>query len=156
MLLAAHGYNRWLYASANPYGKTGFPATLANEFGSWMLEYMVKGYQKVDPIVLHCRASTEPLLWDAGAGWEGAESMVHQLMRDVMANGFGSGLAIPLSGPGNGRPQGVFNVTDSAPLSESRDRFDALMPRLVLVGQALHQAMSKILKEAARFHDELT
>jgi creatinine amidohydrolase/Fe(II)-dependent formamide hydrolase-like protein len=64
-LLRALGFTRWIYAADNPYGAMGFPATLANEFGMWMIEYMTKGYVRVDPIVSHCRASTEPYFWDA-------------------------------------------------------------------------------------------
>lgn len=155
LLLAAQGFSRWLYASSNPYGKIGFPVMLANEFGNWMMEYMMKGYAKVDPIVLHCRTSNEPLLWDAGTGWENAEPKVRQLMCDIQSKGFGSGVAIPLGGPDIGMPQGMFNVTAPTPLSESRDQFNKLLPRLVTIGQALHQAMDSILRENVRIHGEL-
>lgn len=43
-LLESLGYTRGLYASENPCGALGFPATLANDYGMWMLVYMAKGY----------------------------------------------------------------------------------------------------------------
>ena len=153
-LLASLGYTRWIYASDNPYGALGFPATLANEYGMWMLAYMARGYVKVDPIVAHCRTSTDPFFWDAHEGWEDAPEKLQAMMHEVVAHGFGSGLAIPLRLPDE--PQGLLHVTSPAPLRESRARFEETCPQLQKIGNSMHTAMIRILKENASSHQSMT
>jgi hypothetical protein len=153
-LLASLGYTRWIYASENPYGALGFPATLANDYGMWMLAYMSKGYMKVDPVVVHCRISAEPLLWDAREGWDESNEKLRAMMNDAVAHGFGSGLAIPLRLPGE--PQGLLHVTSPAPLRESRAQFEEALPQLRQIGNTMHTAMVRIMKETASFHQRMT
>ena len=152
-LLMALGYRRWIYASDNPYGTLRLPATLANDYGMWMLTYMTKGYMKVDPILEHCRSSTEPLLWDSREGWDETPEKVQAMMRDAAENGFGSGVAIPLRLPD--QPQGVINVTSPVPLADSQAHFEAMLPCLRQVGMTLHAGMINILKESARYEENL-
>lgn len=152
-MLASLGYTRWIYASENPYGALGFPATLANDYGKWMLMYMAKGYMKVDPIVAHCRASKDPYYWDAHEGWEEASEKVQALMKDAASQGFFSGLAMALHLPGE--PPGMLHVTSPDSLSESRAQFEASLPQLRKIGQAMHKAMIGIMKETARIQQRL-
>jgi len=152
-LLASLGYTRWIYASDNPYGALGFPATLANEYGMWMLAYMAKGYMKVDPIVAHCRTSTDPFFWDARVGWDESNEKLRAMMNDAVGHGFGSGLAIPLRLPGE--PQGLLHVTHPAPLRESGAQFKEALPQLRQIGNAMHMAMVRILKENASFQQRM-
>ncbi len=152
-LLVSLGYTRWIYASENPYGALGFPATLANDYGMWILAYMTKGYMKVDPVVAHCRVSSEPLFWDAREGWDESNEKLRAMMNDAIAHGFGSGLAIPLHLPGE--PQGLLYVTSPAPLRESRAQFEETLPQLRQIGNAMHPAMVRILKENASFQQRM-
>jgi len=148
-LLMTLGYTRWIYASENPYGALGFPATLANDYGMWMLAYMTKGYMKVDPVVAHCRVSSEPFFWDAREGWDESNEKLRAMMNDAVGHGFGSGLAMPLRLPGE--PQGLLHVTNPAPLRESGAQFKEALPQLRQIGNAMHMAMVRILKENASF-----
>lgn len=152
-MLASLGYTRWIYASENPYGALGFPATLANDYGKWMLMYMAKGYMKVDPIVAHCRASTEPYYWDAHEGWEAASEKVRALMKDAASQGFSSGLAMALHLPD--APPGLLHVTSPDTLSESRAQFEASLPQLRQIGKAMHTAMTGIMIETARIQQRM-
>ena len=152
-LLTPLGYTRWIYASENPYGALGFPATLANEYGMWMLAYMSKGYRKVDPVVAHCRVSIEPFFWDAREGWDEATEKLRAMMNEAAAHGFGSGLAIPLQLPST--PPGLIHVTSPAPLRESRAQFEETLPQLRQIGNAMHTAMVAILKETALFQKRM-
>ena len=50
------GFEMWLYASENPYSPMAMPATLASgQTARWLIKYLMKGYQDIDPVLLHCR-----------------------------------------------------------------------------------------------------
>jgi hypothetical protein len=115
----------------------------------WMLAYMTKGYMKVDPVVAHCRVSSEPFFWDAREGWDESNEKLRAMMNDAVGHGFGSGLAMPLRLPGE--PQGLLHVTNPAPLRESGAQFKEALPQLRQIGNAMHMAMVRILKENASF-----
>lgn len=138
-VLSNDGFDRWLYACDNPYGKLGLPITLANEYGAWILTYTVKGYQKIDPVLAHCRANTDPVMWDATVGWETAEPSVQAFMKDVAAHGFGSGVAIPLHEFEESK--GLLSLTHPAPLAKARPLFEEALPRLVQIGQTMHRTI---------------
>ena len=76
------------------------------------------------------------------------------MMNDAVAHGFGSGLAIPLRLPGE--PQGLLHVTSPAPLRESRAQFEEALPQLRQIGNTMHTAMVRIMKETAAFHQRMT
>lgn len=147
-ILSGLGYTRWIYASENPYGGMGFPITLANEYGLWMVTYMTKGYMSVDPLVAHCRANSEPLLWDAGEGWGEAPEKVQALMKDAAANGFASGLTIPLRL--TDKPPAMINISSKEALVVSRAAFKANRDRLCQVGLAMHAAVVAVMEATSR------
>jgi hypothetical protein len=147
-LLAALGFTRWIYASENPYSTLGLPVTLANDYGMWILTYMAKGYQSIDPVVAHCRTSTTPIFWETGADEANADDRLRSLMNDARAHGFGSGLAIPMQPPGT--PLGMLNVTSPDPLASSRGQFETALPLLQQLGLAMHVTMMRILADNGR------
>ena len=146
-LLAAQGFDRWIYAADNPYAMIGMPAILSSGLGLWLLTYMAKGYQAVDPVVAHCLVAEEPLLWDSLRGWQGLPAKGQSLMQDLAAQGIGSGMAVPLRSKGG--PQGLLNVVRSGALADELAHFEAVRPRLVEIGQAMHGSMVRVMKAAA-------
>lgn len=131
------GFSKWVYASDNPYSRLNFPATLSCGYSSvWIMTYIHKRYQMIDPIVLHCRTHTEPIFWDAVDGWESADQKLKNFMADVRKNGFVSGVAFALTSPEGVR--GIFNVVSEQPLYIERDRYEKALPDLIRVGQAVH------------------
>ena len=145
------GFEMWLYASENPYSPLAMPATLASgQTARWLIKYLMKGYQDIDPVVLHCRNENEPLLWDAKAGWENADAKVQKFMTDVSKHGFGSGLALPLKHPGT--PDGMLSLTSEQSLDVECKRYEELLPSLTRIGATAHEAMHQILKNSKSSH----
>ncbi len=146
--LQSLGFEMWLYASENPYSPMAMPATLASgQTTRWLMTYLVKGYQAIDPIVLHCRNENEPFLWDSSAGWEAAGPEVQKFMLDVNKHGFGSGVALPLKP--EGAPTGLLSLTSKQSLDVEYKRYEELLPCLTSIGATAHAAMHQILKKAS-------
>ena len=117
------GFEMWLYASENPYSPMAMPATLASgQTARWLIKYLMKGYQNIDPVVIHCRNENEPFLWDAKAGWEESDPEVQIFFLDVSKHGFGSGLALPLKQPGTAN--GLLSLTSQHRLDLEYKRYE--------------------------------
>lgn len=145
------GFEMWLYASENPYSPMAMPATLASgQTARWLIKYLMKGYQNIDPVVIHCRNENEPFLWDAKAGWEDADPEVQKFMLDVSKHGFGSGLALPLKQPGT--PDGMLSLTSQHSLDVEYKRYQELLSGLMRIGATAHEAMHQILKNSKSSH----
>ena len=145
------GFESWLYASDNPYSPLALQATLASgQTTRWLMTYLMKGYQDIDPIVIHCRNEYEPLFWDAKSGWEDADPKVKKFMMDVSRHGFGSGLALPLKQ--QGAPNGVLSLTSKQSLDLEYKRYQELLPFLTRIGEAAHEIMHQILKKSKLSH----
>ena len=145
------GFEMWLYASENPYSPMALPATLASgQTARWLIKYMMKGYQDIDPIVIHCRNENEPFLWDAKAGWEDADLKVQEFMMDISKHGFGSGLALPLKQQGT--LNGLLSLTSQHSLNVEYKRYEELLPCLTRIGATAHEVMHQILKKSKSSH----
>lgn len=145
------GFEMWLYASENPYSPMAMPATLASgQTARWLIKYMMKGYQEIDPIITHCRNENEPFFWDSKAGWGDADPKVQKFMVDVSRHGFGSGLALPLKQQGG--PDGLLSLTSSQHLDKEYLRYQELLPCLTKVGVTAHGVMHQILKKSKTNH----
>lgn len=144
-------FEMWLYASENPYSSLAMPATLASgQTTSWLMKYLLKGYQEIDPILIHCRNENEPLYWDAKAGWKDADPKVQKFMLDISKHGFGSGLALPLKQ--RGVPNGMLSLTSQQSLDVEHKRYEELLPCLMRIGATAHEAMHQILKRSESSH----
>ena len=145
--LQALGFERWVYASENPYSPLAMPATLASgQTAKWLVTYLMKGYQEIDPIVIHCRSEVDPLFWDSKAGWENADPKVQKFMMDISKHGFGSGLALPLRQ--HGAPNGLLSLTSEHSLDEEYARYEGFLPCLTKIGVTAHDVMHQILKKS--------
>ena len=144
--LLALGFESWIYASENPYSPLALPATLANgQTTRWLMTYLMKGYQEIDPIIIHCRKENAPIFWDSRVGWESAAPEVQKFMRDVSRHGFGSGLALPLKQ--QDAPNGLLSLTSKQSLALEYTRYEEMLPYLAKIGAAAHTAMHQILKK---------
>ena len=144
--LQSLGFESWVYASDNPYSTLAMPATLANgQTTRWLMRYMMKGYQAIDPIIVHCRNEDEPFFWDSRSGWENADSRVQNFMLDVSKHGFGSGVALPLKP--EGAPSGLLSLTSKQGLELEYKRYQELLPCLTRIGATAHEVMHQILKK---------
>jgi len=145
--LQALGFESWVYASENPSSPLALPATLASgQTTRWLMTYLMKSYQEIDPIMIHCRNENEPIFWDSKSGWEAAAPEVQKFMRDVSKHGFGSGVALPLKPVG--APNGLLSLTSRQSLDLEYKRYVELLPCLARIGAAAHDAMHQILKKA--------
>ena len=144
--LQALGFESWVYASDNPYSTLAMPATLASgQTTRWLMKYLVKGYQEIDPIVIHCRNENVPFFWDSKVGWEDADPKVQKFMMDVSKHGFGSGLALPLKQ--QGAPNGMLSLTSKQSMDVEYKRYEQLLPCLTRIGATAHEVMHQILKQ---------
>jgi len=142
------GFESWVYASDNPYTTLALPATLASgQTTRWLMTYMMKGYQAIDPIIVHCRNDKEPFFWDSKVGWEAADPKVQNFMMDVSKHGFGSGVALPLKP--EGAPNGLLSLTSKQSLDLEHKRYQEMLPCLARTGAAAHEAMHQILKKSS-------
>jgi LuxR family quorum-sensing transcriptional regulator LasR len=108
----------------------------------WVATYATKGYVKIDPIIKHCRESEEALYWDAVDGWDSATDNVRDFMRNLLASGFGSGLAIPLRSSSG--KHGVLSIVSSQPLNETRGSYLQNLASARAIGMAVHSALERI------------
>ena len=142
------GFESWVYVSDNPYTTLALPATLASgQTTRWLMTYMMKGYQAIDPIIVHCRNDKEPFFWDSKVGWEAADPKVQNFMMDVSKHGFGSGVALPLKP--EGAPNGLLSLTSKQSLDLEHKRYQEMLPCLARTGAAAHEAMHQILKKSS-------
>ena len=146
--LQALGFESWVYASDNPYSPLAMPATLASgQTTRWLMKYLMKSYQEIDPIMVHCRNENEPFFWDSKAGWDDADPEVQKFMLDVSKHGFGSGVALPLKP--EGAPHGLLSLTSTQSLDLEYKRYQDLLPCLARIGATAHEAMHQILKKTS-------
>ena len=142
------GFESWVYASDNPYSPLALPATLASgQTTRWLMTYLMKCYQAIDPIIIHCRNDNEPIFWDSRVGWEAADPEVQNFMLDVGKHGFGSGVALPLKP--ESAPHGLLSLTSKQGLDLEYERYQELLPCLARIGATAHEAMHQILKKLA-------
>jgi len=146
-VLEVLGFESWVYASENPYSPLALPATLANgQTTRWLMTYLMKDYQEIDPVIVHCRNENEPIFWDSKAGWDAAAPEVQRFMKDVSRHGFGSGVALPLKP--EGAPNGLLSLTSKQGLDLEYERYEELLPCLTRIGAAAHETMHQILKKS--------
>lgn len=140
--LSSLGYDSWAFACENPgslFGNSHFSTGIPFQ---WLAIYLAKGYQSIDPVVMHCRTSEEPFLWDAVSGWESATEPVRDFMRNIHANGFGSGLAIPLRSSSG--TKGMLSLVKTGRLTELRVSYLRSLPEARSIGMAIHAAIERL------------
>ena len=148
-VLQTLSFESWLYASENPYSPLALPATLASgQTARWLMTYLMKSYQEIDPIVIHCRNENEPFFWDSKDGWEDADPKVQKFMMDVRKHGFGSGLALPLKQQDG--PNGLLSLSSKLCLDVEYERYEELLPSLTRIGATAHEVMRQILKKSQK------
>ena len=140
--LASIGYECWVIACDNPSSIFGMSHLMSGIPLQWVATYATKGYVKIDPIIKHCRESEEALYWDAVDGWDSATDNVRDFMRNLLASGFGSGLAIPLRSSSG--KHGVLSIVSSQPLNETRGSYLQNLASARAIGMAVHSALEHI------------
>jgi len=141
--LSSIGFDRWVFGTENDSSFFGMATLSSGGTWKWLLTYMGKCYQHIDPVLIHCSESQEPLYWDVVEGKGASEPRVREFWEDVCANGFGSGLSVPLRSPGGLR--GLISVVSDQSLAESRDVFCQHLNDVRSIGEAMHCAMERII-----------
>jgi hypothetical protein len=137
------GFDRWIFGSESNVNLFGFATLSSGGTWKWLVTYMGKCYQHVDPVLTHCSESSEPLFWDAVQGMSASRPRLRAFWKDVYSNGFSSGLSIPLRSPGG--LKGLISVVTDQPLIESRDIFCQQLNSVRLIGEAMHCAVERIM-----------
>lgn len=76
---------------------------------AWVSHYVDQSYERIDPVVLGCFQSFQPVIWKE-LDWSGKSS--RRFLGEALDNGVGSqGLSVPIRGP-NGQ-FALFTVNDS-------------------------------------------
>lgn len=144
-LLAPLHIEHWYYAVDLP---------LVNEhpdqlhFGTypeaWVRHYFDQGYIRIDPVISHCHDRAVPLTWQEAQRTSArvVDPHLHQIRRffnEAREAGLGSGISIPLHGPGV--TWGLMSYASTN--MEERD-FIALLPELHLMAHFVHEAARRI------------
>ena len=140
--LSSVGSEKWVFACDNPSSLFGMSHIMSGIPLQWVATYMAKGYIKIDPIIKHCRETEEVLFWDATEGWESAEDNVKDFMRNLLASGLRSGMAIPLRSPSG--KKGILSISSSQPLKEKKENYLKNLDSARVIGMAVHSAMENI------------
>jgi len=140
--LSSIGYENWVFVCDNSRSIFGMSHMMSGIPLQWVATYVTKGYVNVDPIFKHCRVSEEALYWDATEGWEFTEDTVKEFMKDLHANGFGSGFAVSLRSSNGGK--GLLSIVSAQPLVEKRESYLQNLSSAKIIGIALHSAVERI------------
>ncbi len=85
-----HMVYHWVSASGQQYGCGTYA-------GDWVARYVAKDYLRIDPVVVGCLQTFQPIDWKK-LDWSGKAQRAFQL--DAMAHGVGNqGFSIPIRGP---------------------------------------------------------
>jgi len=142
--LSGLGFDRWVFGSESLKSFFG-PATLASgQTWKWLLVYMGKGYFHIDPVIKHCRETQQPLFWDASQASLAADQKTKEFWKDVLQNGFLSGLSIPLRSPGG--LNGIISIVSDRPLIVTKDDFEQNFHGIRLIGESMHIGVEKLMQ----------
>lgn len=107
---------------------------------SWIARYLEMDYISIDPIVSHCHDHATPLAWDEAQFHhrrivDPHLQKIRHLFGDAREHGLGSGVSVPLHGPGVS--WGLMSYASSnLPAAE----YEAIMPELHLLAHYVHEA----------------
>jgi hypothetical protein len=141
--LSGIGFDRWVFVSESNVNIFGFATLSSPGMWKWLLTYMGKCYQDIDPVLIHCSESREPLYWDVVQGIRCSGPRVKEFWKDVYVNGFRSGLSVPLLSYSG--LKGLISIVSVQPLNVSRDHFCQHLDSVHLVGEAIHCAVERII-----------
>ena len=142
-ILSEIGFDKWLFCSESNQALFGNVTFASGQTWKWLLVYMGKCYQHIDPVIKHCAVSEEPLLWDSIQEMKSNESRIRLFWKDVHANGFGSGLSVPLRSPTG--LCGLISVVSDRPLSDTREVFEQQQANIRFIGEAMHFAVDRLM-----------
>lgn len=93
------GFESWVYA-ANPNGQNAAPYVLSAYPAAWLKRYVEKGHLGIDPVVMHCREHTTPLVWSADGPVGERNRRCPSFFHDAVDFGLKSGISTPVHGLG--------------------------------------------------------
>ncbi|MEO8671408.1 MAG: LuxR family transcriptional regulator [Tahibacter sp.] len=105
-IVAAHGFGHWMYALDLPvFEGRRKPFVLGNFPPAWVDRYFSHDYQRIDPLIAHCRAHATPYFWPPAElahkpRSETDTSPVRRLFAEAASFGLVCGVSIPLHGLG--------------------------------------------------------
>ena len=142
-LLLMIGHDKWIYGSENKKSLFGFSTLASGNTWKWLILYMGKCYQDLDPVLKHCSISDVPLFWDSAQGMNCKDQRVKKFWKDVNVCGYGSGLSIPLRSSSG--LLGLISVFSDNTLNDSRCLFDDNLLRIKQIGDAIHYAVERLM-----------
>lgn len=140
-IVRRQGVEHWAYALNLPLVNERVEQFVIAEYpGVWVERYYEAGYLQVDPIVAHCHDCSTPLLWtESKAALRAAIDPHHMRVRRMFDEaeevGLGSGVSVPLHGPG--RCWGLMSF--AAPFHRRRE-LESKVALLSLVAHFTHEA----------------
>jgi len=110
----------------------------------WVKHYFEQDFIRIDPVISHCHDRAVPLTWQEAQRHQArvVDPQLHKVRRlfnEAREAGLGSGISIPLHGPGV--TWGLMSY--ASPNLEERD-FVALLPELHLMAHFVHEAARRI------------
>jgi DNA-binding CsgD family transcriptional regulator len=131
------GFGTWIYALdvTKASGEAG-QALLGNYSDAWVEHYFQESYQRVDPVIQHCRAHTTPFPWPQTRHLPGTPRETTRLFDEAAEFGLVSGFSVPIHGVGC--TWGLLSM--AAPHLLVASDMHALAANAVLLSSYVHEA----------------
>ncbi len=139
------GIRHWLYARDLPLvSDRREQFTLGAYPEAWVSRYLESDYIRIDPVVAHCHDHAVPLDWSTlpritRNAIDPRTRHVRQMFGEAAEFGLGSGLSIPLHGPG--AQWGLMSFTGEAGLAAE---LSMRIPELHLLAHFVHEAARRL------------
>lgn len=141
------GVRHWLYATDLPLANVARGQfTLGAYPPAWVARYLERDYLQLDPIVAHCHDRATPLLWQdvqpvGRLAGNPHQRRVRQMFGEASEHGLGSGVSVPLHGPGV-----AWGLMSFAAAASAAGVFAERLPDLHLVAHFTHEAARRFAR----------
>lgn len=135
------GVDHWLYATDLPLANAARRQfTLGGYPPEWVSRYLDRDYLLLDPIVAHCHDRPTPLLWQevqpvGRLAGNPHQRRIRQMFGEAREFGLGTGISVPLHGPGL-----AWGLMSFAAGLQAGAELAARLPDLHLVAHFTHEA----------------
>jgi DNA-binding CsgD family transcriptional regulator len=149
-ILQPLGVEHWVYAINLPLlSDRHNQFTLGDYPSEWIERYLECEYLKIDPVVAHCHDHGTPFLWSeaqlrARCAVDPHHSMVRRMFDEAADFGLGSGISVPLHGPG-----ACWGLMSFAADRQRSSDLERRLPELHMVAHFAHEAARPFARSKA-------
>ncbi len=137
------GFKHFMHGLRTATSLTAPPRfTLQGDPQQWLAHYSQNDYQRVDPLITHCKSRVVPIAWNEKLFAKPAAAKIYAAARDF---GLSDGITFPIHGPGVEVAMLTLIFPEREEMSE-RD-WANLLGKGQLFAAYLHEASQRLLNE---------